>query len=177
MTVSKPGDTTPNTSKSTSARLRQLPEVLRGWSRARVGTSLAAAGLAAALLMAANGISAGAGSSWTGLALVAAGSILAGFLAGSYVSAPIGAAATLCDLRWPVLGLFGVIWASSEREALPAVQAAVGLLALALMAWALHGRLELERKATLGRDGSPDSDVEVCTDCRPLFPTKPRPRG
>ena len=157
-------------------RVRQLPHVLRSWSRARVATTIVAAGVAAVFLMAANGMIAGAGTGWTGYALVAAASILAGFLAGSYVNAPIGAAATLCDLRWPVLGLFGVVWASSTREALPAVQIAVGMLSLAVMAWALHGRLELERKVTLGRSGTPDSDVDVCTDCRPLFPAKPRPR-
>jgi hypothetical protein len=44
------------------------------------------------------------------------------------------------------------------------------------MAWALHGRLELERKVTLGR-GTPDDDVDVCTECRPLFPAKPQEKG
>ncbi|MET3950796.1 hypothetical protein [Arthrobacter sp. UYEF36] len=158
-------------------RVRQLPQVLRSWSRSRVAATVVAAGLAAVFLMAANGMIAGAGTGWTGHALVGAGSILAGFLAGSYVNAPIGAAATLCDLRWPALGLFGVVWASSTREALPAAQIAVGLLSLAVMAWALHGRLELERKVTLGRSGSPDADDDVCTDCRPLFPTRPGPQG
>lgn len=158
-------------------RLRQLPQVLRSWSRARVATTMVAAGLAAVFLMAANGMIAGAGTGWTGYTLVGAGSVLAGFLAGSYIKAPIGAAATLCDLRWPVLGLFGVVWASSTRDALPSVQITVGLLSLAVMAWALHGRLELERRITLGRSGSADSDVDVCTDCRPLFPTKPRQQG
>ena len=157
------------------ARVRQIPQVLRSWSRTRVAAAAAAAGLAAVFLMAANGMIAGAGTGWTGYALVGAGSILAGFLAGSYVGAPIGAAATFCDLRWPVLGLFGVVWASSTREAVPSVQVAVGLLALAVMAWALNGRLELERRVTLARGGSPEADVDVCTDCRPLFPTKPRP--
>ncbi|MEO3931571.1 hypothetical protein WMO79_01990 [Micrococcaceae bacterium Sec7.4] len=159
------------------SRLRQLPQVLRNWSRARVSASIAAAVLAAVFLVAANGMLGGAGTGWTGYALVGAGSILAGFLAGSYVNAPIGSAATLCDLRWPVLGLFGAVWASSAREALPSVQVAVGLLSLGVMAWAVHGRLELERKVTLGRSGSGDSDVDACTDCRPLFPTKPRPQG
>ena len=157
-------------------RVRQLPQVLHSWSRSRVAATVVAAGLAAAFLMAANGMIAGAGTGWTGYALVGAGSILAGFLAGSYVNAPIGAAATLCDLRWPVLGLFGVVWASSTREALPAAQIAVGILSLAVMVWALHGRLELERKVTLGRSGSPDADLDVCTDCRPLFPARPQPR-
>lgn len=181
MTVnSKPEDHLPPGTDQVPAglnRVRQLPQVLRSWSRSRVAATVVAAGLAAVFLMAANGMIAGAGTGWTGYALVGAGSVLAGFLAGSYVNAPIGAAATLCDLRWPVLGLFGVVWASSTREALPAVQIAVGILSLAVMAWALHGRLELERKVTLGRSGSPDADVEVCTDCRPLFPTKPRPQG
>ena len=158
-------------------RVRQLRQVLRSWSRPRVAATAVAAALAAVFLMAANGMIAGAGTGWTGYALVGAGSILAGFLAGSYVNAPIGAAATLCDLRWPALGLCGVVWASSMRETLPAAQIAVGLLSLAVMAWALHGRLALERKVTLPRSGSPASDVDVCTDCRPLFPAKPRPRG
>ena len=157
-------------------RVRQLLQVLRSWARSRVAAAIVAAGLAEVFLMAANGMTAGAGTGWTGYALVGAGSILAGFLAGSYVNAPIGAAATLCDLRWPVLGLFGAVWASSTREALPAAQTVAGILALAVMAWALHGRLELERKVTLGRSGSPDAGVEVCTDCLPLFPTKPRPQ-
>ena len=180
MTVdNKPEERIPASTDQAPARpnrVRQLPQVLRSWSRSRVAATVAAAGLAAVFLMAANGMIAGTGTGWTGFALVGAGSILAGFLAGSYVNAPIGAAATMCDLRGPVLGLFGVVWASSAREALPAAQAAVGILSLAVMAWALHGRLELERKVTLGRSGSPDDDADVCTDCRPLFPTKPRPR-
>ena len=180
MTVtSKPEDHLPPGTEQVPAglhRVRQLPRVLRSWSRSRAAATVVAAGPAAVFLMAANGMIAGAGTGWTGYALVGAGSALAGFLAGSYVNAPIGAAATLCDLRWPVLGLFGVVWASSTREALPAAQIAVGVLSLAGMAWALHGRLELERKVTLGRSGSPDADVDVCTDCRPLFPAKPQPR-
>lgn len=72
------------------SRLRQLPQVLRNWSRARVATSIAAAVLAAVFQVAANGMIAGVGTGWTGYALVGAGSILAGFLAGSYVNAPIG---------------------------------------------------------------------------------------
>ncbi len=169
------GTGTPDIPES-RGRARQLAQVLGNWSRARVVSTIAAAGIAALFLLGANGMIAGAGTGWTGYALVGAASILAGFLAGSYVNAPIGAAATLCDLRWPVLGLFGAVWASSAREAVPSVQVAAGLLSLAVMAWALHGRLELERKVTLGRSGSPESGVDVCTDCRPLFPTKPRPQ-
>ena len=181
MTVSsgRDGQLRPNAGQTPAGlkRVRQLLQVLRSWARSRVAAAIVAAGLAAAFLMAANGMIAGAGTGWTGYALVGAGSVLAGFLAGSYVHAPIGAAATLCDLRWPVLGLFGAVWASSAREALPSAQTAVGILSLAVMAWALHGRLELERKVTLDRSGSPDADVDACTDCRPLFPAKPRPQG
>lgn len=179
MTItSRPGpkirpDTTDAPAKH--GRIGQLPDVLRTWSRARVAATVAAAALAAVFLMAANGMVAAGGTGWTGVAVVGAGSILAGFLAGSYVNAPIGATATLCDLRWPVLGLFGVVWASSAREALPSAQGAIGLLSLGVMAWALHGRLELERTVTQGR-GSPDSDAGACTGCRPLFPAKPGPR-
>jgi hypothetical protein len=152
-----------------------LPEVLANWSRQRVTVTVIAAGASAVFLTAATGMIFGAGTGWTGYALISAGSILAGFLAGSYTDAPIGAAPTLCDLRWPVMGLFGLIWAGSPREALPSVQGIVGLLALAVMTWALHARLELERKVTLAR-GPQDSDVDVCTDCRPLFPGRLPPR-
>jgi hypothetical protein len=165
---------TANTQHRKSGRLRQFPKVLANWSRQRVTVTVIAAGASAVFLMAATGMMFGAGTGWAGYALVGAGSLLAGFLAGSYTGAPIGAAPTLCDLRWPVIGLFGLIWAGSPRDALPSVQGMVGLLALAVMAWALHARLELERKVTLAR-GSQDSDVDVCTDCRPLFPSRQPP--
>ncbi|MGP4030779.1 hypothetical protein [Pseudarthrobacter sp. 1C304] len=178
MTVTqKPGHRIPtrtDRAPAGSERVRAISQVLRSWSRARVAATLVAAGLAAVFLMTANGMSTGAGTGWTGYALVSAGSILAGFLAGSYVNAPIGAAATLCDLRWPALGLFGAAWASSAREAASSAQIAVGILSLAVMAWALHGRLELEREIVLSR-GEP-SDTDACTGCRPLFPAKRGPR-
>lgn len=54
-------------------RVRQLPQVLRSWTRARVAVTVVAAGLAAVFLVAANGMMAGAGTGWTGYALVGAG--------------------------------------------------------------------------------------------------------
>ena len=171
---SEPAQNTGPGAGTPTGRVRQLQQVLRSWSRARAVATIVAAGLAAVFLMTANGMFSGGGTGWTGYALVGAGSILAGLLVGSFVNAPIGAAATLCDLRWPTLGLFGAVWASSTREAVPVAQIAVGLLSLAVMAWALHGRLELERKVTLGRNPQ-DNDVDACTDRRPLFPAKPRP--
>ena len=68
-----------NTGRSTSAapsgldRVRQFPQVLRGWPRSRVAATAVAAGLAAVFLMAANGMMAGAGTGWTGYALVGRG--------------------------------------------------------------------------------------------------------
>ncbi|MFJ6359417.1 hypothetical protein [Pseudarthrobacter oxydans] len=156
-----------------SARVRQLPQVLRRWSRDRLAVAALTAVLSA-VLMVANGMIAGAGGSWTGWALVGTGSVLAGFLVGSYVNAPIGAGATLCDLRWPVLGLIGAAWAGSSGEAVPAARIAAGLLSLAVMVWALHGRLELEREVTMGRGGLLDSGTDACTTgCRPLSALKP----
>jgi hypothetical protein len=107
---------------------------------------------------------------WTGYVSVAAGSILAGLLAGSYVEAPIGAAATFCDLRWPLAGLLGLVWANTYRGEQPPVQIAVGILALAVMVWALRQRLVLERHVSRAPD---PENAEICTDCRPLFPAKP----
>lgn len=150
----------------------QLPATLLKWSRKRVVTAVVVAAASAGFLLVATGIAADPAAGWTGFVSVAAAAILAGLLAGSYVEAPIGAAATFCDLRWPVEGLFGTIWANSPREAQPPVQIAVGVLALAVMVWALHARLQLERRATLAQ-GAENADLEVCTDCRPLFPAKP----
>lgn len=157
-------------------RLHQLPAVLLGWSRKRVVTAVVVAAASAVFLLVATGMPADPVSVWSGYVSVAAASILAGLLAGSYVDAPTGAAATFCDLRWPVAGLFGVIWANSPREAQPPVQIAVGVLALAVMTWALHARLILEHRATLAQ-AEENTELEVCTDCRPLFPAKPRPHA
>ncbi|KRE81916.1 hypothetical protein [Arthrobacter sp. Soil763] len=152
-------------------RLRQVLLVPARWTRRRVAVAILTAFGTAGFLLAATGLAA-EGTDGVGWAVVAAASALAGALAGSYVGAPIGAAATLCDLRWPILGLFGVIWAVSPREAPPLTQAAVDLLALAVMGWTLSARLESERKATLA--GTAPDDAEACTDCRPLFPARPR---
>lgn len=119
--------------------------------------------------------------------MIAAGSILAGLIFGSYLDAPIGAEATVCDTRWPLIGLAGIVIASSTGQeslaahlfigAAPAVlagaiQPAFALLSLALLGWALRNRLELERTAVTP---STDGDEGVCTTCRPLLPTKSGP--
>ncbi|MEO5315227.1 hypothetical protein PV772_14095 [Pseudarthrobacter sp. CC12] len=158
---------------SPTRRRRALPGGVLGWARKRVVSAIAVAAASAVFLLAATGIAAVPTSGWTGYVFVAAGSILAGLLAGSYVGAPIGAAATFCDLRWPVAGLLGLVWANTYRGDQPPAQIAVGILALAVMAWALRARLELERRVSLAPDPG-NAEAEVCTDCRPLFPAKPQ---
>jgi len=108
------------------------------------------------------------------LATVAVGSVLAGLIVASYVGTPIGADATLCDTRWPVLGLVALSLATDLRSAEPlltgAVRPVVALAAVALLAWALVERLASERRATapVASDTAP-ADGEACTTCRPLF--------
>ena len=103
-----------------------------------------------------------AGATWCKALIVAVGSLLVGLVAGSYFRAPIGAEATVCDTRWPVLGLTGLVIATSTGQramaahlftgASPAVLARViepafALRSLSLLCWALRDRLQLERNA------------------------------
>jgi len=173
------------------AWLRHDWRSLRRWQRPRMVAAGITAIAAAAVLVAANGL-AGTGAAWAGTAwavwwsvpAVAAGALLAGLIVGSYVRAPIGAEATLCDTRWPVLGLAGLALGTSPGPdsllaylfswAAPAVlgaviQPAVSLASLALLGWALRLRLDLERAALAPDDGAPAS-AGSCPTCRPLFP-------
>lgn len=163
---------------------------LRAWSRRRwlvaAAVALAAVGgliLAAAMIPS----TAGPAAPWWAFLAVGGGGILLGLLVAGYLDAPIGAEATLCDLRWPVLGLVGLYLAGDARALVPTLSAevrpAVALAALAVLVWALAGRMRGERRA-LAADrrreaalsaGSADdaaSDGETCTTCRPLFPTR-----
>lgn len=124
------------------------------------------------------------GAAWWNTVIVAAGSILAGLIVGSYLGAPIGAEATVCDTRWPVIGLTGMVIATSTGQgtltahlfagAVPAVLAGViqpGFALLSLLGWALRACLDLERKAV-----NPSTDGgDVRTTCRPLLPTTAGP--
>ena len=71
MTVnSKPEERIPASTDQAPARpnrVRQLPQVLRSWSRSRVAATVVAAGLAAVFLMAANGMIAGTGTGCKGI--------------------------------------------------------------------------------------------------------------
>jgi hypothetical protein len=122
--------------------------------------------LAASMLSSVPGLTA----PWWAFAAVTAGGILLGLLAAGYLEAPIGAEATVCDLRWPVLGLAGLYLASDARALVPTLSAGVrpvvALAALALLAWALAERMRGERRALAAADG------DTCSTCRPLFPTR-----
>lgn len=161
---------------------------LRNWRWTRAAAAGIAAATAAAVVVSLNGMMTVAGATWCNVVIVAAGSLLAGLVVGSYIGSPIGAEATVCDTRWPLLGLTGLVVATSTGQgtlaahlftgAAPTVlagviQPAFALLTLALLGWALRERLELERKAL---SPATDGDAgDVCTTCRPLFPAGPRP--
>ncbi|GAB3273329.1 hypothetical protein GCM10027449_10810 [Sinomonas notoginsengisoli] len=167
---------------SDRAPLTGRRSVLRTWGRTRWGTAAAAALLAAAALVFANGAFDGASvaAALGASVLVVAGSASLGLLIGSFVSAPIGAEATVCDIRGPLFGLMGLMLATSQSRSsllvqmfagLPldairfAVQPAVGVAAVALMVAALAGRLRLERSAL-----SDPARAEACATCTALFP-------
>ncbi|GAC1459013.1 MAG: hypothetical protein PVSMB10_16630 [Pseudarthrobacter sp.] len=172
-------------------KVHARPRSLRGdwgqlrrwrWSRA------AAAGIAAAGVLSLNAMMSVTGAPSWNVVIVAAGSLLAGLVAGSYIGAPIGAEATLCDTRWPLLGLTGLVIGTSTGQGTLAahlftgaapevlagvIQPAFALLSVALLGWALRERLELERKAV---SAATEADAgDACTTCRPLFPTRTKP--
>lgn len=140
--------------------------------------------LVAAALILANGAFDGAafpGALWTAL-LVLAGSAAMGLLIGSFVSAPIGAEATMCDLRGPLFGMMGLLLATTQGQQSTivqmfaglsldtirfVVQPAVGIAAVALMAAALSGRLKLERDAF-----ADPTNAAACATCVPLVPRR-----
>jgi len=142
------------------------------WPRRR---RLIAAGAAAAafvvIALASGLLGIGVAGPWWSYAFAAIGSGLIGLVVASYFGAPIGAEATLCDTRWPVLGLVALYLATDVASLEPvltgAVRPVVALAALALLVWALRERLESEREASAAEPGA---DGAVCTTCRPLFP-------
>jgi len=159
---------------------------LRAWPARR---RMIAAGVAVAVVIA---LVAGAGTvgyvggsvtlagTWWGYLVVVTGAVLIGLIVASYFDAPIGAAATLCDLRWPVLGVISLYLSTDLRTVVPLldglVRPVVAVAAVALLAWALLERLASEYRAVAKRDPSATEgeDGEVCTTCRPLFPSSPR---
>ena len=156
--------------------LRRLTAELGRWPAIRWAAALAAASLSAVLLVFASALPlarADAASLWS-LAAVAAGSALIGLVVASFLRTPIGADATLCDLRWPSLGLLALHLSTDLRSAEPllseAARPAVAVAAICLLIWALRERLARERRATGLAVAGAEASGEACTTCRPLFP-------
>ncbi|MEB0200913.1 hypothetical protein QN354_03970 [Cryobacterium sp. 5I3] len=160
---------------------------LRSWPTRRRLIIVTVAAMALTGLTLASGTVAIVGGSlvfpgpWWADAVTVGGACLIGLVVASYVDAPIGADATLCDLRWPALGLISLYLSTDLRTAVPllepGIRPVVGVAAIALLVWALLARLNSEYKATRsqhrsGTSGGIDGteDGEVCTTCRPLFP-------
>lgn len=175
-----------------------MPSDLRLWSRRRWLVATAVAVSASVGLILAASMVAGApgpGAPWWAFVGVAGGGILLGLIVASYLEAPIGAEATVCDLRWPVLGLLGLYLASDARALVPTLSAevrpVVALAAVAVLVWALAERMRGERQALAAdrrreavlqgdadaRQDVPSTDGETCSTCRPLFPTRPHSLG
>ncbi|TFD07798.1 MULTISPECIES: hypothetical protein [unclassified Cryobacterium] len=114
------------------------------------------------------------GALWWTVAATALGASLIGLIVASYVETPIGADVTLCDTRWPALGLIALYLTTEVRSLDPivsgAARPALAAAALALLIWALRERLVSERRATTRRESSESTEGEVCTTCMPLFP-------
>ncbi|SEN34811.1 hypothetical protein [Cryobacterium luteum] len=155
---------------------------LRTWPRRRQLIALGVATAVVVGILATTGLLSGPAVSlcWT-IPTVVVGSMLIGLIVSSYLGTPIGADATLCDTRWPILGVIALYLTTEIHSFQPIfsapVRPVVAAAAVALLVWALHERLESERKATRAAEtGSPDG--EVCTTCRPLFPRPaPKPSG
>ena len=120
-------------------------------------------------------IAGGAGDApWWTVAATALGASLIGLIVASYIGTPIGADATLCDARWPALGLIALYLTTEVRSLDPVVSGAarpvLAAAALTLLFWALRERLTSERRATTRSESSGSTEGEVCTTCTPLFP-------
>ncbi|MHB1172079.1 MAG: hypothetical protein ACYCZY_06235 [Lacisediminihabitans sp.] len=179
-------------------RPRTMLAEFQGWSdrRWRVAVGIAVlvlAGLVAAsgIVTFTNGVPGFPGSWWIyTVTVVGAGAI--GLVVASYIEAPIGAEATLCDVRWPGVSLIALYLATDLRTAAPILgdmaRPAVAVAALAVLTWALIERLGRERRAVARRaqqdtacltsDATGDVDTGAeCSTCRPLFPRRPSPGG
>ena len=149
---------------------------VRVWPARRWGIVVAvAAGAFIALATGYAPIAGGAGDAlWWTVAATALGASLIGLIVASYIGTPIGADATLCDTRWPALGLIALYLTTEARSLDPVVSGAarpvLAVAALTLLIWALRERLASERRATTRSESSESAEGEVCTTCTPLFP-------
>ena len=149
---------------------------LRTWTPRRwlIATAIAAAVLIALSIGYAPSAGGAGIALWGTVAVTSLGASLIGLIVASYIGTPIGADATLCDTRWPALGLIALYLTTEIRSLDPVVSGAARPVliagALAMLIWALHERLASERRATTRRDSSESPEGGVCVTCTPLFP-------
>ena len=177
--------------------LRRTLSQLRGWPRMRWGVAAGVTAVALVGLIAVTGFSWPSGSgqvgvlTWWGYPLVLVGAALASLIVASYLGSPIGAEATVCDTRWPVLGLGGValgaaspaspaflsnVFSANADSLAGLTQPVIGLAALALLSWALAQRLGQERTVATSAESEADHLAgSTCTTCRPLFTSRTVP--
>ena len=151
---------------------------LRTWTPRRwlIATALAA-GILIVLSIGYAPSAGGAGGAgialWGTVAVTALGASLIGLIVSSYIDTPIGADATLCDTRWPALGLVTLYLTTEIHSLDPVVTGAARPVliaaALAMLIWALRERLVSERRAITRRESSESAEGEVCATCTPLF--------
>ncbi|TFC10378.1 hypothetical protein E3O19_15340 [Cryobacterium algoritolerans] len=155
---------------------------LRTWPvKRRMISAGVAVGVVVALVVASGTVGYAGGAitfpgTWWGYLLVVPGAGLVGLVVASYFDAPIGAEATMCDLRWPMLGVISLYLSTDLRTVVPLLDGfgrpVVAVAAIALLSWALLERLASEYRALAQWDRSAEGeDGEVCRTCRPLFPT------
>lgn len=185
--------------RSLTSGTRDTLADLRGWSTRRWLIVAVVASALSGVMAVASGMWAAApvgnlstAPSWWTYAIAGAGVVLSALTVATYIGAPLGAEATFCDLRWPILGLVGIALAIDapgqmspltelfDSSTVMAISARpiLGVLALALLAWALMQRLILERSVTAAAVSSNTHDGnagETCTTCRPLFPSHSLP--
>ncbi|WP_294181167.1 hypothetical protein [uncultured Schumannella sp.] len=177
----------PVTESTRASEVRQL--VVPLLRPARVAVAVLASFLTLAVLVSATGqIVFVAGVSTldvtvpTAIALVI-GSLLAGATFATFLRPPVGAEATVCDLRGPLIGsvLLGLGTDAGEASLVTGVaQPVLAVASLIVLGVGLYDRLRRERAALRHAErrqaavlaglvdaGDPG---EVCLDCRPLFP-------
>lgn len=156
---------------------------LRIWPVRRWAITAGIASVAIAGLMLASALVAVTGGTltfpgdWWAIPAAVTSSIITGLVIASYFGTPIGADATLCDTRWPALGLITIFLATDNRTVAPMLtgvtRPVVAIAALVLLIWALRERLMSEHRAMASptRESPDEISGEVCTTCRPLFPS------